>query len=49
LNDLSEKLRKISLDLRVKSIPLSDIIPLLQKAADRIDELESLQRNNDEK
>lgn len=39
-NHLPFRLRVVANKLRTSSVPLSDFIPLLQQAADRIDELE---------
>ena len=39
-NGISKRLRSVTMTMRGKSYPLSDLIPLMQQAADRIDELE---------
>ena len=39
-NEISKRLRSVTMTMRGKSYPLSDLIPLMQQAADRIDELE---------
>lgn len=40
MSNIQTRLRCISTQLRTKSIPLADLIPLLQQAADEIDRLE---------
>jgi hypothetical protein len=37
---LQDRLRKVCSEIRRKPTPLSDLIPLLQEAADKIDYLE---------
>lgn len=38
----SDRLRRVALTLRTKPIPIKDLIPLLQEAADEIDSLNSI-------
>lgn len=38
---IQEKLRRVAQELRITSKPLSEIIPLLQSAADVIDKVEA--------
>lgn len=41
MSSIQTRLRCISTQLRTTSMPLADIIPLLQQAADEIDRLEN--------
>lgn len=41
METIQEKLRRVADTLRIKSIPLKDIIPLLQESADKFDQLEN--------
>ena len=41
MSTLIATLRRVAQDLRRRPIPLSDLIPLLQQAADRIEQLEN--------
>lgn len=39
MSEISKRLRDICLDIRRKPVSLSELIPLMQQAADEIDEL----------
>ena len=41
MNATAKELREIATTLRVKSYPISDIIPIILKAADELDNLET--------
>lgn len=41
MNNIAIRLRAAVSSVRSKSYPLSDLIPMMQEAADRIDELEA--------
>lgn len=40
MSDTSERLRKVILEIRRKNYPISDLIPLLDKAATELEEAE---------
>lgn len=40
MNEISKRLRDICVDIRRKPVSLSELIPLMQQAADEIDKLE---------
>lgn len=41
METLQQKLRRIAGELRIKPYPIKDLIPLLQRAADKLDSLEN--------
>lgn len=41
-SNTAHRLREVCKDIRRKPLPISDLIPLLQQAADELDDMESI-------
>lgn len=48
MSDLTSRLRAATFDVRRQKIPLGDLIPMMQEAADRIEADEALMRTSAE-
>lgn len=46
MSDLTSRIRAATFDIRRQKIPLGDLIPMMQEAADRIEADEALMRTN---
>lgn len=42
MNNTAHRLREVCKEIRRKSYPIADLIPLLQQAADELDDMESI-------